>query len=156
VDTDAGNSAQAYQEAKAMVEKRPQSGRAHFTLSYALRYAGLSKEAAQECETAMQLDPGNYTFRSCMIVFLLTGQFDRARDFVRLDAGSDWANQAEALILLRQGRRSEALERLRQLPESSFFHTRAMEACYSMPKPPGSGQLLERRGPALTCPSTRP
>jgi tetratricopeptide (TPR) repeat protein len=144
VDTDAGKLDQAYQDAKAMVEKRPQSGFAHFTLSYVLRYAGLSKEAAQECETAMQLDPGNYQFRSCMIVFVLTGQFDRARDFVRLDAGSDWANQAEVMILLRQGRQSEALERLRQLPESPFFHTRALETCYSTPKPPGSDQLLEQ------------
>jgi hypothetical protein len=32
------------QEAKAMVEKRPQSGIAHFTLSYVLRYASVSKE----------------------------------------------------------------------------------------------------------------
>jgi TolB-like protein/predicted Ser/Thr protein kinase len=144
VDTDAGKLGQAYQEAKAMVEKRPQSGFAHFTLSYVLRYAGLSNEAAQECETAMHLDPGNYQFRSCMMVFSLTGQFDRARDFLRLDAGSEWSNNAEVMILLREGRKSEALERLRQLPESPFFHTRALEACYSAPKPPGSDQLLEQ------------
>src|SRR5580698_6564463 len=43
LDTDAGKLAQAYQEAKQMVEKRPQSGFAHFTLSYVLRYASLSK-----------------------------------------------------------------------------------------------------------------
>src|ERR1051326_6756112 len=60
LDTDAGKLAQAYKEAKAIVENRPQSGFAHFTLSYVLRYAGLSKDAAQECETAMRLQPGNY------------------------------------------------------------------------------------------------
>jgi TolB-like protein/predicted Ser/Thr protein kinase/tetratricopeptide (TPR) repeat protein len=142
LDTDAGKLAQAYQEAKAMVEKRPHSGFAHFTLSYVLRYANVTKEAAQECDMADQLDPGNFQFRSCASVFYVTGQFDRARDFVRLDAGSEWSNHMEAFILLYQGKRSEALDRLHQLPESSFFHTRAVEACYSTPKPPGSEQLL--------------
>src|SRR5262252_5940928 len=49
LDTDAGKLAQAYQEAKAMVDKRPNSGFAHFTLSYVLRYANLTEEAQQEC-----------------------------------------------------------------------------------------------------------
>ena len=142
LDTDAGKLAQAYQEAKAMLEKRPHSGFAHFTLSYVLRYANMTKEAAQECDMADRLDPGNYQFRSCAGVFYVTGQFDRARDFVKLDAGSEWSNHMEVLILLYQGKRREALDRLRQLPESPFFHTRAVEACYSTPKLPGSEELL--------------
>ena len=73
-------------EAKKMVENRPKSGFAHFTLSYVLSYAGLSKEAAQECDAAVRLDPGNYQFRSCASVFFTTGQFERARDFLKLDA----------------------------------------------------------------------
>ena len=144
LDTDAGKLAQAYQEAKAMVEKRPQSGFAHFTLSYVLRYASLSKEAAQECDLAMRLDPGNYQFRSCSGLFFLTGQFERGRDFLKLDAGSEWSNNAEVMALLREGRTGEALQRLHQLPESPFFHTRAMEACYTTPRPPGSDQLLQQ------------
>jgi serine/threonine protein kinase/tetratricopeptide (TPR) repeat protein len=144
LDTDAGKLAQAYQEAKAMVERRPQSGFAHFTLSYVLRYASLSKEAAEECNTAMRLDPGNYQFRSCASVFFSTGQFDRARDFLKLDAGSEWSNNVEVLLLLREGKRNEAFDRLRQLPDSAFFHTRALEACYSTPRPPGAEQLFER------------
>ena len=143
LDTDAGKLAEAYQEAKAMVEKRPQSGFAHFTLSYVLRYASLSKEAAQECNTAVRLDPGNYQFRSCTGVFFLTGQFDRARDFLRLDAGSEWANNGQVMVLLREGNISEALERLRQLPESPFFHTRAMEVCYEKPRPAGADAILK-------------
>ena len=58
LDTDAGKLVQAYQEAKEMVEKRPQSGFAHFTLSYVLRYASLSKEAAQECDTRTSAGSG--------------------------------------------------------------------------------------------------
>jgi TolB-like protein len=144
LDTDAGNLIGAYREAKRMVENRPQSGFAHFTLSYVLRYAGLSKEAAPECETAVRLDPGNYQFRSCAGVFLTTGQFEKARDFLKLDAGSEWSNNVEIFILLRQGKRSEAVERLRKMPESSFFHVRALQACYETPQPPGSQQILEQ------------
>jgi TolB-like protein/predicted Ser/Thr protein kinase len=144
LDTDAGKLAQAYQEARTMVENHPQSGFAHFTLSYVLRYAGLSKEAAQECDLAVRLDPGNFQFRSCTGVFFLTGQFDRAREFLKLDTGSEWSNNAELIVLLHEGKTSEALERMRQMPESSFFHTRAVEACYTTPRPPGSEQLLEQ------------
>ena len=142
LDTDAGKLAQAYQEAKAMVDRRPQSGFAHFTLSYVLRYANLTKEAADECNTAVRLDPGNFQFRSCAGVFYSTGQYDRARDFLKLDAGSEWSNNVEVFLLLHEGKRSEALDRLRRLPDSSFFHTRALEACYLTPKPPGSEQAL--------------
>lgn len=42
---DAGNLAAAYEQAKAMVRRRPDSGVAHFTLSYVLRYVGLLQEA---------------------------------------------------------------------------------------------------------------
>ena len=144
LDTDAGNLIQAYPEAKKMVENRPQSGFAHFTLSYVLRYAGLSKEAAQECDAAVRLDPGNYQFRSCASVFSTTGQFERARDFLKLDAGSEWFNNVEISVLLREGKTSEAVERLRKMPESSFFHVRALQACYETPQPPGSQQILEQ------------
>jgi tetratricopeptide (TPR) repeat protein len=144
LDTDAGKLAQAYQEAKAMLEKRPQSGFAHFTLSYVLRYANLTKEAAEECDTAVRLDPGNFQFRSCAGVFYHVGEFGRARDFVKLDAGSEWSNNVQAFILLHQGNKSEALDRLHQLPDSTFFHTRAVEACYTTPRPMNSEQLLEQ------------
>jgi TolB-like protein/predicted Ser/Thr protein kinase len=143
LDTDAGKLVQAFQEAKAMVEKRPQSGFAHFTLSYVLRYASLSKEAAQECDTALRLDPGNYQFRSCTSVFYLTNQFDHAREFLNADAGSEWTNNVNVALLLREGKKNEALERLREMPESSFFHPRALEACYTTPRPPGSEHLLQ-------------
>jgi tetratricopeptide (TPR) repeat protein len=142
LDTDAGKLAQAYQEAKEMVAKRPQSGFAHFTVSYVLRYASLSKEAQEECDAAMRLDPGNFQFRSCAGSFYLVGQYDRAMDFVRLDAGSEWSNNVEVFVILRFGKTSEAIARLRQLPDSGFFHTRALEACYSSPRSPVSQQLL--------------
>jgi TolB-like protein/predicted Ser/Thr protein kinase len=144
LDTDAGKLAQAYKEAKAMVENRPQSGFAHFTLSYVLRYAGLFKEAARECDTAVRLDPGNYQFRSCASVFFSTGQYERARDFLKLDAGSEWSSNVEVVILVRERRISEAVEQLRKLRDSSFFHTHATLVCYETPQPAGAQQVLEQ------------
>jgi TolB-like protein/predicted Ser/Thr protein kinase len=144
IDTDAGKLVEAYKEAKTLVEKRPQSGFAHFTLAYVLRYAGLAKDSAQECEAAMRLDPGNYQFRSCASVFFLGGQYERAREFLKLDAGSEWSNNVETNILVHEGKISEALERLRKMPESPFFHTRALQVCYETPRPPGSQQVLEQ------------
>jgi TolB-like protein/predicted Ser/Thr protein kinase/tetratricopeptide (TPR) repeat protein len=143
MDADAGNLAQAYQEATAMVAKRPQSGFAHFTLSYVLRYASISKEAGDECDLALRLDPGNYQFRSCAPLFTFTGRLDHASTFFNLDAGSEWSNNAEVSLLVRQGKTTEALAILRQLPDSSFFHTRASVACYSTPRPAGFEQLME-------------
>jgi tetratricopeptide (TPR) repeat protein len=142
LDTDSGNLAQAYQEAKALVEKRPESGFAHFTLSYVLRYASLSKEAQAECNTALRLDPGNYQFRSCSSVFRLTGQFDRSLDFLNLDAGSEYSSNLEAQLLISEGKTAEGLAKLRALPDSPLFHTRAVEACFTNPRPPGAGQLF--------------
>src|SRR5437660_244734 len=144
LDADAGKLPLAYQEAKAMVDKRPQSGFAHFTLSYVLRYAGLLHDAAQECSEALRLDPGNYQFRSCASVFGTLGQFDQARAFLQLDAGSEWSTNVEAHLLLREGKPQAALEWLHRLPSSTFFHTRALEACHSKPRPPGSDQLLDQ------------
>jgi hypothetical protein len=141
LDADSGKLPLAYQEAKAMVDKRPQSGFAHFTLSYVLRYAGLVRQSAQECNDAMRLDPGNYQFRSCTSVFLALGQYDRARAFLKLDAGSEWSNNVEVHALLREGKTQEALDQLHRLPESSFFHSRALAACYSTPRPADAEQL---------------
>ena len=144
LDSDAGKTVLAYQEAKVLLEKRPHSGFAHFTMSYVLRYAGLSKEAGEECDAAVKFDPGNYQFRSCSALFVMTNQFDRAREFAALDAGSEFANNLEVDVLVHQGKISEALQKMRQLPESAFFHTRAMEACYQTPRPAGAEQLLEQ------------
>src|SRR5579864_2904812 len=121
-----------------------QSGFAHFTLSYVLRYAGLLHDAARECNEALRLDPGNYQFRSCASVFGTLGQFDQARAFLQLDAGSEWSTNVEAHMLLREGKTQAALEWLHRLPSSTFFHTRALEACYSKPRPPGLDQLLDQ------------
>ena len=144
LDTDAARLTHAYREAKALVEKRPQNGAAHFALSYVLRYASVVDEAQRECNLAIQMDPGNYQFRSCEQVFAITGNFARAQDFLNLDAGSEWSNNVGAALLLRLGKKKEAVAMLNQLPDSAFFHTRALAACYESPQPANFKTLMEQ------------
>jgi hypothetical protein len=42
---------------------------------------------------------------------------------------------------LREGKIQAALEQLHHLPDSPFFHSRALAACYSTPRPPDAEQL---------------
>jgi TolB-like protein/Flp pilus assembly protein TadD len=106
--TERGNLAEADAKARELLRQRPRDPQAHFSLSYVLRYAGLLEEAARECDAAHAADPQNLQFRSCGLVFTHLGQYDRAREYLRADAGSQWARAREAEILMRQGKRKEA------------------------------------------------
>ena len=86
-----GDLAKAFWDAEALVRRRPESSHAHFSLAYVFRYAGLLDESTRECDAAFALDSGNYMLRSCALTFLQLGKTARARDFIRLDAGSEWA-----------------------------------------------------------------
>ncbi len=102
----------AYERATEMVRRRPQSGRAHFTLSYVLRYAGLLEESARECDAALAVDPRDRDSRSCSVTMMQLNRFDRARQFLALDAGSRWAQRQDIMQMLRDGRREEGLRRI--------------------------------------------
>ncbi|MDQ6891695.1 MAG: protein kinase [Acidobacteriota bacterium] len=107
--TEAGEFEKAYEDATALVRRRPDAPEAHHTLGYVLRYAGLLEEAARECDAALSLDPKNYQWRSCSLNFILLGRYDRARQFIALDAGSSWASNVNAGLLLREGKPDEVL-----------------------------------------------
>jgi tetratricopeptide (TPR) repeat protein len=72
----------SYAEAAALVKRRPESISAHSALAYVLRYAGLLTESASESNTALALDPGNNSLRSCAWAFLYLGQLQKAIEFV--------------------------------------------------------------------------
>ena len=126
---DRGNLDAAYAEASTLVKRRPESASAHFVLSYVLRYAGLLDEAARECDTAIKLDPGNYQFRSCSWVFSRLDAPQRAMDFVRLDAGSDWAARQTAFILMGQGKLSEARQGIQTMSRTPLMGHELLQAC---------------------------
>ena len=126
-DVERGELDKAYTEAEELVKRRPENGLAHFSLAYILRYAGLLKEAQRECDTALALDPGNYQFRSCADAFFLDGNYHRAMEYLALDAGSNYSKRNEVEILLHQGKKTEALEKVHPLTEN--LGMRLVEAC---------------------------
>jgi serine/threonine protein kinase len=127
-----GELGKAYLEAQAMVKRRPESAEAHFTMSFVYRYAGMLEQATTECNTALTLDPGNYVFRSCAWAFMELGKTERARDFVRLDAGSEWAAYVTPSLLLREGKAQEARETVKRMPTTPRYHRDLLEACLGL------------------------
>ena len=125
---DRGELGKAYVAAGDLVKRRPENAQAHFTLGYVQRYAGMLEESARQCDTALTLAPGNYQFRSCAWAFMELGQFDRAYDFIQLDAGSEWANYATPSLLLREGRLPQARDAVKRMSNAPHYHRDLMEA----------------------------
>ena len=124
-----GELGKAYAQAKDMVKRRPASGQAHFALSYVLRYAGMLEDATRECDAAEALDRDNYLFRSCAWPFMELGQTQRALEFVRMDAGSEWANYAMPSLLLRAGKVAEATEAVKRMSTTPHYHRDLLQSC---------------------------
>jgi tetratricopeptide (TPR) repeat protein len=137
-----GELGRAYDAATDMVRRRPQSADAHFALSYVLRYAGMLERSTQECNTARQLDPGNFTFRECAWSFLEMGKTDRAMDFVHLDAGSEWAAWVTPYVYLAEGNVAEAREAAKNIGKASSYHRELMEACTAAQKPADLAKIV--------------
>ncbi len=127
-----GELGKAYHSAQALVKRRPESAQAHFVMGYVYRYAGMLEQSADECSTALALDPGNYTFRSCAWAFMELGKAERAADFIRLDAGSEWAAYVMPSLLLREGKISEAREAVKRMPTTPRYHRDLLEACLQL------------------------
>jgi tetratricopeptide (TPR) repeat protein len=111
-----GELGRAYEDAKGLVAKHPENAVAHFALSYVLRYGGMLREAAPECNAARSLDPGNYQFRSCSLVFDLMGDTERGMEFLRLDLGSRWVSVNLPLHFERAGQPAEARASAKKIP----------------------------------------
>ena len=127
--TDRGEIDNAYAEASALVKRRPDSAIAHFTLGYVLRYAGLLDESVHECDTSLALDRGNYQIRSCSWAYIQLGQPQRAMEFVRLDAGSEWAARQTAFIFVGQGKLAEARQSIQRTSDMPLMGRDLLQAC---------------------------
>jgi TolB-like protein len=129
-DTEDGNLAEADRRARDLVARRPHDPQARFALAYVLRYAGLMEEAGRECDVALAADPHHRGFRSCAFAFVPLGKYDRAREYLRLDAGSDWSKGREGNILQREGKTAAAAD----LFAATGFHAAAALMRPSTPK----------------------
>jgi len=131
-----GELTRAYSEAKALVERHPESAAAHFSLAYVLRYGGAIEESAHECDAALALDPGNYSLRSCAFTFDQLGNYARAMDFLQLDAGSEWAASNVMRHYIRDGKLAQAKEIAEKYKDTNRFTYRMMVACFEHPSSP--------------------
>ena len=130
IEVEQGELRNAYTEASALVSRRFESGYAHFVLAYVLRYAGLLDDSARECDSAFRLDRGNYRFRSCAWTFAQLGRPERAMEFVRLDAGSEWAARTAAFILVRQGKLAEARQTVQKISNAPLTGHDLILSCF--------------------------
>ena len=131
----------AYRDAKALVERHPEKGDAHFTLAYVLRYGGAIEESARECDAALSLDPGNFGLRSCAFSFDQLGNYARAMDFLQLDAGSQWVSNNLMRHYLREGKLAQAKEIVEKNKDTSRFDYRMMAVCVENPSSPDLAAL---------------
>jgi serine/threonine protein kinase len=137
-----GELGRAYDAATDLVRRRPQSGDAHFALSYVLRYAGMQEKATQECNAARSLDPGAFNFRSCAWAFLELGQTDRAMDFVHLDAGSEWAAWVTPYVYLTAGNVAQAREAAKKVAKAPLYHRDLLVACTQAQRPADMDRIV--------------
>ncbi|OLB24013.1 MAG: hypothetical protein AUH15_01955 [Acidobacteriales bacterium 13_2_20CM_55_8] len=152
-----GDLAKAFWDAEALVRRRPESSHAHFSLAYVFRYAGLLDESTRECDAAFALDSGNYMLRSCALTFLQLGKTARARDFIRLDAGSEWAAFATTMTLMREGKITEAREGARSISTNPYYHKIFVEACLQERPPSDMNRIVrETESSILAEPDPEP
>ena len=128
-EVETGNLDKAYEDARALVQKRPDSAYAHYSLAYVLRYAGRLDEAQSECDKALAIDPGNYNWRSCSFAFFEQGKSARAMEFLDRDAGSEWSNAVRVSVLMREGKMTEAQQAAQQMTENSMWMRGLLQAC---------------------------
>ena len=141
--TDRGDTLHAYAQATALLKRRPDSAMSHFALAYVLRYAGLLDESARECDAALSLDRGNYQLRTCSGPFVQLGQTQRAMDFVRLDAGSEYAAMQTGAILLGQGKLAEARKAIQGASLSPLMGRDLIQACIDPPHSPQCDKVAQ-------------
>jgi serine/threonine protein kinase/TolB-like protein len=151
-----GELVMAYQDAKALVARHPESALAHFALGYVLRYGGAVEESARECEVALSLDSGNFGLRSCALTFDQLGNYARAMDFLQLDAGSEWASDNITRHYMRDGKLAQAKEIAEKFKHSGRSFP-MMRACLENPSSADAATLTRQRAATiLAAPDPEP
>ncbi|MGH9644911.1 MAG: protein kinase domain-containing protein, partial [Terriglobales bacterium] len=126
---DMGELVRAYENARALVKRSPDSAFAHFSLAYVLRYAGLLDQAESECERALSLDPTNFNWRSCAFAYFEAGKSRRAMDYLNLDAGSEYANAVKVTVLMREGKMTEAQRAVQPMTDNPMWMRAVLQPC---------------------------
>lgn len=86
--------------------------------------------SASECEKTRSLDAGTTDLASCAHIFMALNRYDRARDYLMLQSGTEYQTAGEVEILLREGKYDAALQNLKLLPGKVYFYGRPLlEPC---------------------------
>ncbi len=128
-----GELGKAYEAAQALVKRRPESAQAHFVLSYVYRYAGMLEEAtrANAIRRSGSIRPITFSAPAPGPSWSWARP-DRAADFIRLDAGSEWAAYVTPSLLLREGKIAEAREAVKRMPTAPRYHRDLLESCLGL------------------------
>lgn len=106
--TERGDLVEAHRIALELVRRRPDDPNLHHVLSYVLRYGGSLEEAGRECEIVVLLAT-KVVWGSCSTTFMELGNYNRAKFFIRKDLSSEWSKAHAIEVLLREGKKAEAL-----------------------------------------------
>lgn len=98
---------------------------------------------------ALRLDPGNFLFRSCAWTFLYMGQPERAREYVQLDTGSEWANWVTVSILVEEGKLKDARDVLKKVPATARYHRDLAEAVLGLRPPAELDRIAQENTTSL-------
>ena len=128
-EVETGTLDKAYQDARMLVDKRPDNAIAHYSLAYVLRYAGKLDEAQSECDKALVIDSKNYNWRSCAFAFFEEGKSGRAMEYLKIDASSEWSNAVRVSVLMRQGKTTEARQAAQQMTDNPTWMRGVLQAC---------------------------
>src|SRR5579862_9040728 len=146
-EVEQGELVKAYRRAKTLVDDHPEKAGAHFALSYVLRYGGAIEESVHECDTALTLDPGNFTFRSCAFSFEQIGNYARAMEFLQLDAGSNWVASNSVRQYLRDGKLAQAREIAQKFRDQAW--SSVIIACIESPSSENTAKLARQEAAAI-------
>jgi TolB-like protein/predicted Ser/Thr protein kinase len=142
-EVERGEVIKAYQSGKALLARHPENANAHFALSYVLRYGGAVEESAHECDTALSLDPENYRFRSCAFTFEQLGNYARAEEFLKLDAGSNFTESNLIPVYLHDGKLAQTKELAQKLNDQTTL------ACMADASSAKSAELARAEAPSF-------
>ena len=124
-----GELKKAYEDARDVVARRPDSAFAHYALSFVLRFVGDLGESQIQCEKARAIDATNYQWRSCSFAFFEQGKTARAMEYLNLDSGSEWSNAVRVAVLMREGKMQEAQRAVQTISETPRWMRGLLQAC---------------------------
>ena len=101
---------EAVELTKQILELKPNSAEAHFSLGYIYRYAGMNEEAILEMEKAIALDSENQGFRSIITSYFFAGEFEKAIEAGNLFEESVYILLFQGLAYFNLGMNTEALD----------------------------------------------